>query len=85
MSVQPSSEPQLSNSEKKDVDFELAIRFPPKAKGKGKAKAAAKAGSGNRAATPVAKVYDKDGNEKCKKFLNNNCNKGDNCDYSHKA
>ena len=74
----------LTAAEKKDVSYELGVRFP-QAKGKAKAKAAPKAGSGQRAATPQVKETDKDGNEKCKKFKNGTCNKGDECAYSHKA
>ena len=69
-------------AEKNAVEYELGGRFP-KAKGKAKSKAAPKA-AGGRSVTPVAKELDKDGSEKCKMFMNGNCNKGDQCAYSHK-
>ena len=73
----------LNAKEKKQVAFELTVRFPranTKAGGKAKAKAGAK-----RAATPRPVLKDKDGNERCQKFINGTCDKGENCAYSHKG
>ena len=72
---------QLPAAEKKAVVYEVGVRFPS-AKGKAKSKAAPKA-AGGRSAIPIAKEPDSKGNEKCKKFKNGNCNKGDQCAYSH--
>ena len=70
----------LPDNEKKACAYELGVRFPT-AKGKAKSKATPKAGG--RSATPRAKELDSKGNEKCIKFKNGNCNKGDQCSYSH--